>query len=245
MAKRNKGTKAKKGRSLFEELSAGVQSMQDHREGRLSLRTHQVPTPPPIAQSTDDDAAWEAPPMLYWLKVTLLETDPPIWRRLRVPGKTSLARLDRIIQTAMGWTNSHLHTFTAGGVVYSEPSGEWETPVRNERRARLEQIAKEAGEAFVYEYDLGDSWRHQVLVEEVWADTGDDEAPVCLAGERACPPEDCGGVHGYYETLKRLRDPDDDEHEQTKTWIESMTGGPFDPDAFDLEAVNRAVSRFR
>jgi hypothetical protein len=68
------------------------------------------------------------------------------------------------------------------------------------------------------------------------ADTGDDEGPVCLAGERACPPEDCGGVHGYYETLARLRDPDDDEHEQTKTWIESMTGGPFDPDAFDLEA---------
>jgi hypothetical protein len=179
--------------------------------------------------------------MLYWLKVTLMETDPPVWRRLRVPGKTSLARLDRIIQTAMGWTNSHLHTFTAGGVVYSEPSGEWETPVRNERRTRLEQIAKEAGEAFIYEYDLGDSWRHQVLVEEVWAETGDDTGSVCLAGERACPPEDCGGVHGYYDTLERLHDPHDDEHEQTKTWIEAMTGGPFDPDAFDLEAVNTLV----
>ena len=145
MVKRGKGTKKAKGRSLFEELSAGVQSMQDHREGRLGLRTHQVPPPVPAVQGADADTAWEAPPMVYQLKVVLMETDPPIWRRLRVPGKTSLARLDRIIQTAMGWTNSHLHTFTAGGVVYSEPSGEWETPVRNERRARLEQIAKGAG----------------------------------------------------------------------------------------------------
>ena len=182
--------------------------------------------------------------MVYTLKVTLMETDPPIWRRLRVSGQTTLARLDRIIQTAMGWTNSHLHTFTAGGVVYGAPNAEWETKVRNERRARLGGIASEPGEAFIYEYDLGDSWRHQVLVEEVWAEAG-EESPVCLAGARACPPEDCGGVDGYYETLERLRDPDDEEHEATKTWIESMTGGPFDPDAFDLEAVDRAVRRFR
>jgi len=245
MVKRSKGTKKAKGRSLFEELSAGVQSMQGHREGGLRLRTHEVPPPAPAAQGTDADTVWKAPPMVYQLKVTLLETDPPIWRRLRVPGRTSLARLDRIVQTAMGWTNSHLHTFTAGGIVYSEPSSEWETPVRNERRARLEQVAKEEGEAFIYEYDMGDSWRHQVLVEEVWADAGNGEGPVCLAGERACPPEDCGGVHGYYDTIERLRDPNDDEHEQTKTWIEAMTGGPFDPDAFDLAAVNRALAKLR
>jgi hypothetical protein len=245
MAMRSKGTKGTKGRSLFEEISAGVQSMQDQREGRLRLRAHEVPPPASTARRAGADTVWKARPMVYQLKVTLLETDPPIWRRLRVPGKTSLARLDRIVQTAMGWTDSHLHTFTAGGIVYSDPSSEWETPVRNERRARLEQIAKEDGEAFIYEYDMGDSWRHQVLVEEVRAGAGDGEGPVCLAGERACPPEDCGGVHGYYETLERLRDPDDDEHEQTKTWIEAMRGGPFDPDAFDIEAVNRALRKLR
>ena len=210
-----------------------------------SLRTREVPPPAPAVQSTDADREWEAPPMVYQLKVALMETDPLIWRRLRVPGKTSLARLDRIIQTAMGWTNSHLHTFTAGGIVYSAPSGEWETPVRNERRARLEQIAKEEGEAFVYEYDMGDSWRHQVLVEEVCAASDPLEVPVCLSGEQACPPEDCGDVHGYYETLERLRNPHDPEHNDTKTWIESMTGGPFDPEAFDIAAVNRALKAFR
>jgi len=99
-------------------------------------------------------------PRMYQLKISLMETDPPIWRRLRVPGSTTLSRLDRIIQTTMGWTNSHLHTFTAGGVLYSDPDPEWEIDVRDERRVRLGQIATEEGEALVYEYDLGDSWRY-------------------------------------------------------------------------------------
>jgi len=184
-------------------------------------------------------------PWIYRLKVTLMETDPPIWRRLLVPGNTTLRRLDRVIQTAMGWTNSHLHIFTAGGVVYSEPDPEWEIDVMDERRVRLERIAKQAGEAFVYEYDLGDSWQHQVLVEEVRFASPGVEKPSCLGGERACPPEDCGGVGGYYHTLELLRDPTHEEYEETKIWIESMTGGPFDPDVFDIEAVNAALQALR
>jgi pRiA4b ORF-3-like protein len=86
-----------------------------------------------------------------------METDPQIWRRLSVRGDTTLRRLDRIIQTAMGWTNSHLHTFTAGGVIYADPSPEWEIDVKDERRFRLERIAREDGEAFIYE-QLGSTW---------------------------------------------------------------------------------------
>jgi len=187
----------------------------------------------------------DEPPWTYQLKVTLMGTDPPIWRRLMVPGDTTLARLDRIIQAAMAWTNSHLHTFTAGGVLYAEPSPEWDVEVKDERRVRLADVAREEGEAFVYEYDLGDSWRHQVLVEEVIAETGEPRGPRCLGGERACPPEDSGGVGGYYDMLAILRDPDDDEHEATRVWVESMTGGPFDPDAFDLAAASRAIEALR
>jgi hypothetical protein len=184
------------------------------------------------------------PQKVYELRVTLMETDPPIWRRIRVRGETTLASLDRIIQTAMGWTNSHLHTFTAGGVLYAEPSDEWE--VEDERRTRLAQVAVEEGEAFVYEYDLGDSWRHQVVVEGVrFLRKSEGARPVCLAGERACPAEDSGGIGGYYEKLACLADPDREEREDTKVWIESMTGGPYDPEAFDLDAVNRALARLR
>jgi hypothetical protein len=231
-------------RRLFDEIASGVEAMRDHREGRLHLRRHEVqpPTPVPVAAGR---RAGEADVRIYQLKITLMETDPPIWRRVRIPGDTTLARLDRIIQTAMGWTNSHLHTFTAGGVVYADPSPEWEIPVRNERRTHLRQIVSEEGEAFIYEYDMGDSWRHQVLVEEVGFESGNSARPLCLGGERACPPEDCGGIHGYYETLEVLRDPAHEEYADTKIWIESMTGGPFDADAFDVEAVNRSLKRFR
>ena len=223
-----KGSRGPKKRNLFRDLSSGIQAMRDHREGRLELRRHRI-----------------EPAKVYQLKVTLMETDPPIWRRLRVPGDTTLARLDRIIQTAMGWTNSHLHTFTAGGLLYADPSSEWEIPVKDERRVRLDRIASEEGEAFVYEYDLGDSWRHQVLVEEVRVRSGSADGPVCLSGARACPPEDCGGVQGYYQTLEILRDPRHEEYQDSKTWIESMTGGPFDPDVFDVEAVNSALKGLR
>ena len=231
-------------RRLFDEIASGIGAMRDDREGRLQPRRHDV-RPPTRAAAAAERRAREADVRTYQLKITLMETDPPIWRRLRIPGDTTLARLDRIIQTAMGWTNSHLHTFTAGGVVYAGPSPEWEIPVRSEGRTHLRQIVSEDGEAFIYEYDLGDSWRHQVLVEAVGFESGNNARPLCLGGERACPPEDCGGVYGYYETLAILRDPSHEEYADTKIWIESMTGGPFDPDAFDVAAVNRLLERLR
>lgn len=228
-------------RSLFAEISSGIQAMRDHREERVRLRTHHMESKATASESVRRTHQRDV--RTYQLKVTLMETEPPIWRRLLVPGNTTLRRLDRIIQTAMGWTNSHLHTFTAGGVLYADSHAEWEIDVKDERRVCLESIAREEGEAFVYEYDMGDSWRHQVLVEEVrW---GGSDGPVCLSGKRACPPEDCGGVQGYYDTLEILRSPRHDEYEHTKTWIESMTGGPFDPDAFDLNAINAALTALR
>jgi pRiA4b ORF-3-like protein len=127
-----KGTKGGKTRNLFRELASGMEAIRDDREGRPVLSRRRI-----------------EPARVYQLKITLMETDRPIWRRLRVPGDTTLARLDRIIQAAMGWTNSHLHTFTAGGVVYAEPSSEWAIEVRDERRARLDGITREEGEAFV------------------------------------------------------------------------------------------------
>lgn len=92
--------------------------------------------------------------------------------------------------------------------------------MKDERRARLDHSAKEEGEAFVYTYDMGDSWQHKVLVEKVGADSSEAKGAICLSGERACPPEDCGGVNGYYSTLEILRNPRHDEYKHTKTWIE-------------------------
>ncbi len=215
-------------RDLFQELSAGVRAMRDHREGKVKLRKMSV-----------------KPGRLYQIKVTLLDSDPPIWRRLRLPGNSSLARFDQVIQTAMGWTNSHAHMFEVGSMRYGDPEMDWEAEVQDERKVRLAAVANQPGATLIYEYDMGDSWRHEIVVEEVVADAGDVAVPTCVAGARACPPEDCGGIHGYYDMLERLRNPGSDDYEETRAWIEDATGGPFDPDVFDLKDVNRALKRLR
>jgi hypothetical protein len=138
----------RKGRDLFQELSSGVRAMRDDREGRVKLRKTSV-----------------RPSPMYQIKVTLLDSDPPIWRRLRVPGDFSLARLDQVIQSAMGWTNSHAHMFAAGPVLFGDPDQDWDEKVQDERKVRLATIAKEPGGMLIYEYDMGDSWRHEIVVE--------------------------------------------------------------------------------
>ena len=218
----------RKGRDLFQELSAGVRAMRDDREGKVKLRKSSVKPSP-----------------MYQIKVTLLDSDPPIWRRLRVPGDFSLARLDQVIQPAMGWTDSHAHVFAAGGVLYGDPAQDWDEKVQDERKVRLATIAKEPAATLIYEYDMGDSWRHEIIVEEVTAEAAGAAAPLCLAGERACPPEDCGGIDGYHDMLERLRDPSAEDYEETRAWLEDATGGVLDPDVFDLKAVNRALKKVR
>lgn len=195
------------------------------------------------------DDEFERPPLMYQVKVTLLESEPPIWRRLRIPSDITLKRLHQVLQVAMGWTESHLHMFTAGGVLYAKPSPDWDMKVRDTARVRLRDVAKSEGEAFIYEYDLGDSWRHQVLLEEVLFDKSAAGVAVCLEGELACPLEDSGGVRGYYDTLEILRDAQHEEYEGTREWVDGMaaTSGRkiFDPDVFDLDDVNAALKRIR
>lgn len=175
----------------------------------------------------------------YQLKVTLREVEPEVWRRLRVSGDISLNRLHRVLQVVMGWDNSHLHQFTVEGVHYGEPDPEFPEPLKNDKRAKLKQVAPAEQQRVLYEYDFGDGWEHDMLVEKIFPADPEAREPVCLAGARACPPEDCGGPPGYENLLEALRDPDHPEHDELVRWV----GGAFDPEAFDLDAVNRALGR--
>jgi hypothetical protein len=178
--------------------------------------------------------------LLYEIKVELREIEPPIWRVLRVPSRTSLLRLHRILQRAMGWTNSHLHLFEVDGKRYGEPSTEWDIEVLDSRKMTLEKIFTEGKKSFLYEYDLGDSWRHEItLLGTVEGEA--EEKLACVAGARACPPEDCGGTMGYYELLVAISDPDHEDHDSMLEWV----GGKFDPGAFDIAAVDRALKHLR
>jgi hypothetical protein len=103
---------------------------------------------------------------------------------------------------------------------------------------KLGQLVPKKGSTFLYEYDFGDSWLHELVLEDMIEPKAGKTRAVCLGGERACPPEDCGGTYGYAELLEVIRDPDHEEYLDTITWL----GGHFDPDEFDTEAVNQRLS---
>ncbi len=181
------------------------------------------------------------PELIYQLKITLRESKPPIWRRVLVPGKFNLHKLHWVIQIAMGWTDSHLHQFTIDGEYYSIPHpGDFE-PVKDERRLLLSRVAAFGTRKFRYEYDFGDSWEHEVLVEKVFPAEKGVKYPICIAGRRACPPEDVGGVWGYADFLEAIKDPTHEEHESYLEWV----GGDFDPAAFDMDIVNAGLRQLK
>ena len=164
------------------------------------------------------------------LKITLRGVRPPVWRRLVVPSSVTLAELHSVFQTAMGWTDSHLHSFAIGGVLYGDVE-DFDGRVGNENRTRLSSVARSVSK-FRYEYDFGDGWEHDVLVEQAQSDAS-VLAPFCLAGRRACPPEDCGGPGGYEHLLEVLADPAHEDHAEMAEWA-----GLFDPARFDLDETN-------
>ena len=174
--------------------------------------------------------------MLYELRVVMKGIEPPVWRTIQVPENATLHRLHEVLQVAMGWTNSHLYLFHVGGKVYSEPSPEWELDVQDSTSTTLEEIVSKGGPSVLYEYDLGDSWMHEVTLQEM-AEAGGEERPRCTGGARACPPEDCGGPSGYEYFLEAISDPGHEEHERMLEWV----GGHFDPEEFEAGAVDRAL----
>jgi hypothetical protein len=176
---------------------------------------------------------------VYQLKITLEGSKPSIWRRIQVRAGTTLPQLHHTIQTAMGWTDSHLHQFIIGGVEYGLPDPDFEEDVRPEQRVKLEQVVTAEKDRFVYEYDFGDSWIHDIVLEKILPPERDVHYPRCLDGKRAGPPEDVGGIWGYAEFLEAIRDTNHPEHEEMLEWC----GGEFDPEAFSLDEINQALSR--
>lgn len=183
--------------------------------------------------------AKQATAAIYQLKVTLKGARPTIWRRVLVPGDLRLADLHEVIQAAMGWEDCHLHGFFIRGDEYGPAgSGGWGPgPDRDEASCRLDRVVSE-GDHFAYEYDFGDGWEHVIKVEKVLAPEAGRRYPAVIKGKGACPPEDSGGVWGYYATLVALQDPASPEHEEALEWL----GEDFDPALFDLLEADAAVA---
>lgn len=183
----------------------------------------------------------------YQLHVFLSGSHPLIWRRVQVPANAKLDWLHAVLQVAIGWTNSHLHQYVSGDRMYSDPRAGIETyegdpPVLDERKHTLSTLLEDNPEGFVYDYDFGDSWEHQVVVEKsVKLDAPMSTTALCLDGARACPPEDCGGLGGYVELLKALKNKKHPEHKNMREWL----GRPFDPGAFDVAKTNHWLQKLK
>jgi len=190
------------------------------------------------SQAAQDDRAYE-------LRVTLKNISPPVWRTFAVPAGIRLDFLHHVLQTVMGWTDSHLHQFKSGRQVFELPhdddfpffGDDPPPPPRDERKARLNEILRNPGDRFTYLYDFGDDWEHVVKLEKIKPLDPETPLPACLKGKRSCPPEDVGGPWGYARFLEIIVDEDHPEHEETLEWA----GDDFDPELFDLGEVNRKL----
>ncbi len=176
----------------------------------------------------------------YQMKVTLRGLEPRIWRRFLVPGDYTLEKLHRVLQVVMGWENYHLHEFKVGSASYGQPDPEFGDLILNDKKVTLQEAAPERGSKISYIYDFGDGWQHDLKVEKILAADEGVHHPLCVAGKRACPPEDCGGIGGYIELLKAIRNPVTEEQRELVEWA-----GDYDPEAFDPEAVNKRLRRMK
>ncbi|MDA1311879.1 MAG: plasmid pRiA4b ORF-3 family protein [Acidobacteria bacterium] len=177
-----------------------------------------------------------APRTVYQIKVSLKGSRPPIWRRLLVRDTVSLQVLHELLQFTMGWTDSHLHQFVKGETCYGSPYPEM-PEMLDEKRAKLNSVLRKPKDRILYEYDFGDGWLHDVVLERVVDADRKSKYPWLVAGKRACPPEDCGGLYGYYHLLEVLADPDHPEYAEMNDWL----GEGFDAEAFDLQGMNRML----
>ncbi|MGV3772260.1 MAG: plasmid pRiA4b ORF-3 family protein [Verrucomicrobiales bacterium] len=174
-------------------------------------------------------------PKIYQLKITLRYSKPSIWRRILVPGGTTLDELERIIKIAMGWAGGHMHDFCLNGVYYGSADNMDELGFADETKYTLQELITEPKSTFSYTYDFGDDWRHNIVVEKIMDTDPELTYPLCLKGAGACPPDDCGGIPGYYQMLEALGNPKHPEHRSLRNWV----GYEFDPTEFSVLWVNK------
>lgn len=174
------------------------------------------------------------------VRIELRGTDPPIWRQVEVPTSITLKVLHDVVQAAMGWFDSHLWEFTVDRQRYGPPMGQdWGTqPRRDAAKVRLRDVLRPRRTTIDYLYDFGDGWEHRLTITKVRQAEPGIGYPRYVAGERNAPPEDCGGIPGFYEQLDILADPEHPDHEEVAEWFDD-----YDPEALDELVIKIALGR--
>jgi hypothetical protein len=184
-------------------------------------------------------------PQIYQIKITLSDTKPLIWRRFLIDPNETLFKLHKTIQIIMGWTNSHMHQYRKNKIYYGKVDKRVEADfgfeVLDEKKFKILQVLDKLKAKLIYEYDMGDSWEHILVLEKILPEDDKIKYPVCLDGAMACPPEDSGGIPGFYNFLEIIGNPDNDEYDEMMKW----SGGEFNPDEFNLHAINHSLQRMK
>jgi hypothetical protein len=176
---------------------------------------------------------------IYQFKITLKAIKPKIWRCIQVPGNYTFWDLHVAIQDAMGWEDYHLHQFeiinpkTGEKNLIATPNDEDFYETISEVKAKISQYFLSAKNKANYEYDFGDGWEHEVVLEKILPSVVGSRYPQCIAGERACPPEDCGGAWGYEDLLEIIANSKHPEYLELMEWLEDG----FNPEEFDPKLV--------
>ena len=187
--------------------------------------------------------------MAYQIKVSIKYIEPVIWRRLRIPGNITFQQLHQIVQAAFGWLDYHLYKFECNKIVVTIPDddyapGELYGEDITELNSKITKINElfDANDSCEYEYDFGDSWEHEIIIEKRLKDTKKNGIPECLNGARQSPPEDVGGTGGYKNFLNIIKDKKNPERAEMLSWAEKDTKGRiFDPEYFNINEVNRRL----
>ena len=174
----------------------------------------------------------------YRIQIALRKSKPKIWRRVIIRSDLLLSDFHKIIQTTMGWTNSHLHQFIKNRTFYMErilDDEYWEEMYNVDySKMKISDLLKKEKDRIIYEYDFGDGWEHDIILEKIENNGVNKIIPICLTGRNNCPPEDCGGIRGYYGMLEILKDSAHEEYEEYIVWLD----GEFDPKYFDKNEIN-------
>ena len=176
------------------------------------------------------------------LKITLVGIEPKIYRIVQVPATITLRNLHKVIQKVMEWENYHLYQFVKDKESFGPQSRDFlMAEVKNDKSVPVVDLLPKARHKMFYEYDFGDGWLHEVLLQKVLPGDEAVRYPICINGEHAGPPEDSGGPPGYCDLLDALDDPNHEGHADAKDWL----GEGYDPNFFDLDEINRRLRRIK
>jgi hypothetical protein len=179
---------------------------------------------------------------IFQLQIVLKNSKPKIWRRIQVQSDVLLSDFHKMLQTTLGWTNSHLHQFIKDRKFYTLRLADddmWDELDNTDYTGmRIRDLLQKEKEKIVYEYDFGDGWEHDIILEKVLPNIETLEIPICTGGKMNCPPEDCGGIWGYFGLMEIIKQRQHPEYDSYIEWL----GGEFDPVQFDTSTVNQLLA---